>query len=103
MTSTAEAKQTGERVRNKTGLASSRHFSRDAGGAEHGMAWELRTASITDANGSVIFEQQNVLAPAAWSQTATNIVASKYFHGRLGTPDREHSVGQLVARVVDTI
>src|SRR5579885_3004401 len=103
MTITAEATHTGERVANTPGLAFSRYFTREAGDAEHELRWELRTASITDANGSVIFEQQNVLAPASWSQTATNIVASKYFHGRLGAPEREHSVGQLVARVVDTI
>ena len=38
-----------------------------------------------------------------WSQTATNIVASKYFHGKLGSPERERSVAELVHRVVDTI
>jgi ribonucleoside-diphosphate reductase alpha chain len=103
MTITAEATHTGERVANTPGLAFSRYFTREARDAEHELRWELRTASITDANGSMIFEQQNVLAPASWSQTATNIVASKYFHGRLGAPEREHSVGQLVARVVDTI
>ncbi len=102
-TTSVEVTQTGEPVRNKTGLAFSRHFTGETGDAEHELRWELRTASITDANGGVIFEQQNVLAPAAWSQTATNIVASKYFHGRLGSPAREHSVGQLVARVVNTI
>ena len=102
-TTSVEVTQIGERVRNKTGLAFSRYFTRENGDAEHELTWELRTASITDANGAVIFEQQNVLVPAAWSQTATNIVASKYFHGRLGTPEREHSVGQLVTRVVETI
>lgn len=102
-TTSVEVTQTGDRVRNKTGLAFSRYFTRETDDPEHELTWELRTASITDANGAVIFEQQNVLVPAAWSQTATNIVASKYFHGPLGTPEREHSVGQLVARVVDTI
>lgn len=65
--------------------------------------WELRTATIGSGSGSVIFEQRDVEVPADWSQTATNIVASKYFHGRLGTPERETSVAQLVHRVVDTI
>ena len=41
--------------------------------------------------------------PKDWTQTATNIVASKYFHGKLGTPERESSVRQLIGRVVDTI
>ncbi len=65
--------------------------------------WELRTATIGSGSGSVIFEQRDVEVPADWSQTATNIVASKYFHGRMGTPERETSVAQLVHRVVDTI
>ena len=67
------------------------------------IRWELRTATIGNDKGAVIFEQKDVEVPADWSQTATNIVASKYFHGRLGTPERETSVKQLVHRVVDTI
>src|ERR1700758_5207588 len=67
------------------------------------VQWETRTASIGNDKGSVIFEQRDVETPVDWSQTATNIVASKYFHGKLGSPDRETSVAQLVQRVVDTI
>ncbi len=67
------------------------------------IAWELRTATIGNDKGAVIFEQRDVEIPADWSQTATNIVASKYFHGKLGAPDRERSVADLVHRVVDTI
>src|SRR5690242_1613134 len=67
------------------------------------VQWETRTASIGNDKGAVIFEQRDVEAPSEWSQTATNIVASKYFHGKLGSPERETSVAQLVQRVVDTI
>ncbi len=67
------------------------------------VQWELRTATIGNDKGAVIFEQRDVEVPADWSQTATNIVASKYFHGKIGAPDRERSVAQLVHRVVDTI
>ena len=67
------------------------------------ILWETRTASIGNDKGDVIFEQRDVKVPADWSQTATNIVASKYFHGRLGSPERETSVAQLVHRVTDTI
>jgi ribonucleoside-diphosphate reductase alpha chain len=67
------------------------------------VTWELRTATIGNDKGSVIFEQRDVEVPAEWSQTATNIVVSKYFHGRMGSPERETSVAQLVHRVVDTI
>ena len=67
------------------------------------LEWEERTASIANEKGEVIFEQQGVEMPRNWSQTATNIVVSKYFHGRAGTPERETSLRQLVHRVVDTI
>ncbi|MDE3197749.1 MAG: vitamin B12-dependent ribonucleotide reductase [Acidobacteriota bacterium] len=67
------------------------------------VQWETRTATIGNDKGSVLFEQRDIEVPADWSQTATNIVASKYFHGKLGSPERERSVAELVHRVVDTI
>jgi len=67
------------------------------------VAWELRTAVITNEKGEVVFEQRDVEFPAFWSQQATNIVASKYFRGTLGAPDRERSVRQLIGRVVETL
>src|SRR5438309_4960725 len=67
------------------------------------IKWETRDAVITDHKGQVIFEQKSVEVPSFWSQTATNIVASKYFRGRLGTPGRESSVKQLISRVAGTI
>ncbi len=68
-----------------------------------GVAWETRTATIGDHKGGIIFEQRDIEVPVDWSQTATNIVASKYFHGKMGSPERERSVAELVHRVVDTI
>src|ERR1700734_2312347 len=65
--------------------------------------WETRTAAIASDKGAVIFEQNDVEVPADWSQTATNIVVSKYFYGKAGSPERETSVRQLVHRVVDNI
>ena len=67
------------------------------------IEWELRTAAITNEKGEVFFEQKDVEVPRAWSMTATNIVAQKYFHGKPGTPQRERSVRQLIGRVVDAI
>ena len=67
------------------------------------VVWETRNATIGNDKGAVIFEQRDIEVPADWSQTATNIVASKYFHGKMGSPEREHSVAELVHRVVDTI
>ncbi len=62
-----------------------------------------RTASITNEKGEVLFIQEGVEIPKSWSQTAANIVVSKYFHGQIGTPQREESVRQLVERVVRTL
>ncbi len=67
------------------------------------VKWEQRDATITDHKGQAIFEQKKVDVPSFWSQTATNIVASKYFRGRLGTSDRESSARQLLDRVAKTI
>src|SRR5438552_4040897 len=67
------------------------------------LDWELRTAAITNEKGEVFFEQRDVEVPKSWSMTATNIVAQKYFHGKVGTPERESSVRQLVGRVASTI
>jgi ribonucleoside-diphosphate reductase alpha chain len=67
------------------------------------IEWELRLAQITDSQGNVIFEQKDVEVPKDWSMTATNIVASKYLHGTIGTPERETGVRQLITRVAETI
>jgi ribonucleoside-diphosphate reductase alpha chain len=66
------------------------------------IEWELRDAHIAGKGGPV-FEQKGVEFPKFWSQTATNIVAQKYFRGRMGSPEREFSVKQMIGRVVDTI
>jgi ribonucleoside-diphosphate reductase alpha chain len=65
------------------------------------IEWEVRDATIPGKNGPA-FEQRGVEFPKFWSQTATNIVAQKYFRGRLSSPERESSVRQMVGRVVDT-
>src|SRR5690349_9845139 len=67
------------------------------------VRWELRNATIGNDKGAVIFEQRDVEVPVDWSQTATNIVVSKYFYGKIGSPERENSVRQLISRVCDTI
>ena len=67
------------------------------------VEWERRAAIIGNDKGQTIFRQDNVEVPKSWSQTATNIVASKYFHGKPNSPERETSVRQLILRVVDTI
>ena len=67
------------------------------------VEWEIRSAVIGNEKGKVVFEQRDVEIPSFWSQQATNIVVSKYFRGQMESPEREHSVKQLIGRVVDTI
>src|SRR5919109_2385080 len=89
--------------RKAPGLSFKRFFTKAGVSPYDEVEWEFRTASITDAQGNIIFEQKNVEVPKDWSMTATNIVASKYLHGKIGTPERETGVRQLITRVVETI
>src|SRR5215211_421148 len=66
------------------------------------VEWELRDAIIGDPD-SPVFEQREVEFPKSWSQNATNIVAQKYFRGKLGSPERERSVKQMISRVAGRI
>src|SRR5258708_1199292 len=85
------------------GLKFPRYFTRVGVSPYEEVEWELRTASITDAKGNSIFEQREVESPKDGSMTAINIVASKYLHGTMGTPERETGVRQLIRRVAETI
>jgi ribonucleoside-diphosphate reductase alpha chain len=85
------------------GLSFRRFFTKPGVSPCDELEWDLRLAQITDAQGNVIFEQKDVEVPKDWSMTATNIVASKYLHGKVGSPERETGVRQLVTRVAETI
>jgi ribonucleoside-diphosphate reductase alpha chain len=85
------------------GLAFPRFFTEPGVDPFDEVEWELRAAVIGNERGEVVFEQRDVEIPRPWSQQATNIVVSKYFRGQIGTPEREHSVRQLIGRVVNTI
>jgi len=87
----------------KKGLTIPRTFTTPGVDPADELAWELRTPAITAEGGKVIFEQKDVEVPKNWSMLATNVVASKYFRGAMGSPQRERSVRQLVGRVVRTI
>src|SRR5512141_390335 len=92
-----------QKERRAPGLQFRRPFTKAGVSPYDEVEWDLRLAQITDAQGNVIFEQKNVEVPKDWSMTATNIVASKYLHGKINTPERETGVRQLVSRVAETI
>src|SRR6059058_3546869 len=97
------ASTTASATRTAPGLTFRRLFTKPGVSPYDEIEWEKRLAQITDAQGGVIFEQKDVEVPKDWSMTATNIVASKYLHGTLGTPERESGVRALVTRVAETI
>ena len=98
-----KVEENGSLTKAQKGLEFRRYFTREGISPYDTVEWEYRTAAITSESGEVIFEQKNVEVPKSWSMTATNIVASKYFHGKRGAPERESSVRQLVGRVATTI
>jgi ribonucleoside-diphosphate reductase alpha chain len=91
---------TGEGAR---GITFERRWTRPGVHPYDEITWEYRNAAIASETGKTVFEQKDVEVPASWSQLATNVVVSKYFRGHIGTPEREHSVRQLIDRVVNTI
>src|SRR5713226_9041817 len=84
------------------GLRIDRRFTREGVHPYDEVEWERRDSAIPGESGNV-FEQTGVEVPKSWSQTATNVVVSKYFRGKLGSPERETSVRQMIDRVVDAI
>src|SRR6267142_1027800 len=86
----------------RKGLRVERYFTTDGVHPYDQIEWERRDAKIGGETGTV-FDQKGVVVPKFWSMTATNVVASKYFRGKLTSPDREWSVKQLIDRVVNRI
>src|SRR6266852_1071489 len=95
--------ETAAETRPRTGLEFRRLFTTGKVSPFEAVEWERRTALIGNEKGQTIFRQEGVEVPKSWSQTATNIVTSKYFHGKPGTSERENSVRQLISRVANTI
>lgn len=90
-------------ARTAPGLSFQRYFTKPGSNPFDEVQWERRDAVIQDWKGRLVFEQKDVEVPVDWSVTATNIVASKYLHGTLGTPERETGVRQLISRVAESI
>lgn len=66
------------------------------------VSWVRRDASVGSGD-KKSFEQRGVEFPEFWSENAVNITASKYFRGKLSSPERERSVKEMISRVVKTI
>src|SRR6187397_2293016 len=99
---TALDEVTNEVVHDDAKVAVRRYFTIPGRDPFEEVEWEIRDALIPGKD-KPVFEQRGVEFPKFWSQTATNIVAQKYFRGRMGSPDRESSVKQMIGRIVDTV
>jgi ribonucleoside-diphosphate reductase alpha chain len=84
------------------GISIRRYFTTPGEHPFDAVEWDVRDARIGHGD-KVSFEQRDVEFPKSWSQNATNIVAQKYFRGQPGSPERERSVRQMIARVAGTI
>jgi ribonucleoside-diphosphate reductase alpha chain len=85
------------------GIKVTRYYTKSSEHPYDSIEWELRDALILGKDGNPVFEQRGVEFPKGWSETASNIVASKYFYGKMGQKNREWSLKQIVDRVADTI
>src|SRR2546421_1429650 len=102
MQQTGNAADTSTTFRTSPGVTVARRFTQPGVHPFDAVEWEIRDAVIGDP-AKPAFEQRGVEFPASWSQNSTNIVAQKYFRGRLGSEERESSVKQMIGRVAGTI
>ncbi len=69
----------------------SRHFTKDGASAYDGIAFRAAVSEIRNPDGSVVFQYDDIEAPAAWSQVAVDVLAQKYFR-KAGVPARLKAV-----------
>ncbi|MGH7779165.1 MAG: vitamin B12-dependent ribonucleotide reductase [Candidatus Binataceae bacterium] len=104
-----KATERNQQLGTRNPIALDRFFTKPGVDPMSEVEWDLRSAVISGEDGRVVFEQREVEVPRFWSQTATNVVVSKYFRGPLdgkpqpGVLKRENSVRQLIGRVVETM
>ena len=86
-------------LKTNIGIKINRRFTVEAQDSFETVDWERRNIEIKAADGSIVFSQKATEFPKSWSPIASQIVASKYFSGKLGDPDREFSLKQVIHRV----
>ncbi len=97
-------KKVANQARPVEGVTIERRFTKGDVHPFDDVKWEKRIAEIKDWNtGEIAFRQEDLEFPEFWSQRATDIVASKYFRGHVGKPNREHSLKQLIGRIANTL
>ncbi len=98
-----EQNETRKKSKAAEGLTFSRIYSTEGSHPYDEVEWEMRDASITGEGGRVVFESKEIEFPTFWSQLATNVAVSKYFHRRKPDGKGERSLRLVISRVADTI
>ena len=68
-----------------------RRFTRRGQNPLKGVEFEERSSKISNPDGTVVFEAENIRVPKAWSQVAVDVLAQKYFR-KAGVPQKTHTV-----------
>ncbi len=63
----------------------SRRFTRAGAGPYEGMEFVSRRSEIRNPDGTLVFEMDDVIVPADWSQVAVDVLVQKYFR-KAGVP-----------------
>ena len=81
-----------------------RHFTESGQDPLDQVTWVKRRSVISEPDGSIVFEMDDVEVPEQWSQLATDILASKYLR-KAGVPGIGHetSARQAITRIVAAI
>ena len=81
------------------GLRIERRFTRARDGGVldpyETVEWDKRSTCITNPDGSVVFKMDDVEVPTAWSQVASDILASKYLR-KAGVPKVDNAGNEVV-------
>ena len=85
----------------KSGLKVDRKYT-TPGNPYNNITWEKRSSKITNPDGSVVFEMNDVEIPSTWSQVATDIMVSKYFR-KAGVPQLDAEGNELKDENGDTV
>ncbi|MEK7089752.1 MAG: vitamin B12-dependent ribonucleotide reductase, partial [Patescibacteria group bacterium] len=86
----------------KSDITLRRLFTREGAHPFDSINWVCRDV-VVGSGDKKVFEQKDVESPDFWSQNAINITAAKYFRGKLGSPEREESIKQIVTRITTTM
>ncbi len=80
--------------RTGSGLKISRFFTEEGKDPFEGFNYEYRVSKISNPDGSVVFEMNDIEVPKEWSQVATDILAQKYCRKK-GVPQKD-AQGNLI-------